>query len=249
MATFPTAKCRGHVAPPPLAIIEGCKYDFSVVAAMASMKLAFHVPTYRQQDWFAQYGWFPRRSTVNDLLHYAVETIGPLYRQMWLLLLSQPILLGDDTTLRVLLRDALGEEDLAKLSNRSRFRQATEAKLPTNTGPPGLATSYAWLYTGQDAGRGCSLAVARSRRGASLEPHAALVGQRRRETGIATQRDRRSDRLPAEPVVGAGGVLERRKNSDRQRPIGADHPATRNQSKKLAIHWTSPSSPRPFAVI
>ena len=87
---------------------------------------------------------------MNDLLNYAVETIGPLYRQMWFLLLSQPILLGDDTTLRVLLRDALGEEDLAKLSNRSRFRQATEAKLPTNTGPPGSATSYAWLYTGLD---------------------------------------------------------------------------------------------------
>ena len=136
--------------PPPLAIVEGCKYDFSVVAAMGTLKFAFHVPTYRQQDWFAQCGWFPRRSTVNDLLNYAVETIGPLYRQMWLLLLSQPILLGDDTTLRVLLRDALGEEDLAKLSNRSRFRQATEAKLPTNTGPPGSATSYAWLYTGLD---------------------------------------------------------------------------------------------------
>ena len=114
--------------PPPLAIVEGCKYDFSVVAAMGTLKFAFHVPTYRQQDWFAQYGWFPRRSTVNDLLNYAVETIGPLYRQMWLLLLSQPILLGDDTTLRVLLRDALSEDDLAKLSNRSRFRQATETR-------------------------------------------------------------------------------------------------------------------------
>jgi transposase len=82
--------------PPPLSIIEGCKYDFSVVAAMAGLKFAFHVPTYRQQDWFAQWGWFPNRSTVNDLLNYAVDTIGPLYQQMWQLLLAQPILLGDD---------------------------------------------------------------------------------------------------------------------------------------------------------
>ena len=57
--------------PPPLSIVEGCKYDFSVVAAMAGMKFAFHVPTYRQQDWFAQCGWFPSRSTVNDLMNYA----------------------------------------------------------------------------------------------------------------------------------------------------------------------------------
>ena len=136
--------------PPPLAIVEGCKYDFSVVAAIAGLKFAFHVPTYRQQDWFAQCGWFPSRSTVNDLLNYAVDTIGPLFRQMWQLLLSQPLLLGDDTTLTLLLRGALAEEDLAKLSSRSRFRQALEGGLPAGTGPPGSATSYAWLFTSLD---------------------------------------------------------------------------------------------------
>jgi transposase len=133
--------------PPPLSIIEGCKYDFSVVAAMAGLKFAFHVPTYRQQDWFAQCGWFPSRSTVNDLMNYAVATIGPLYQQMWQLLLAQPILLGDDTTLCVLLRDGLGEDDLEKLSTRNRFRRALDAGLPSKTGLPGSATSYAWLYT------------------------------------------------------------------------------------------------------
>ena len=136
--------------PPPLSIVEGCKYDFSVVAAMAGLKFAFHVPTYRQQDWFAQCGWFPSRSTVNDLLNYAVDTIGPLYQQMWQLLLAQPILLGDDTTLCVLLRDGLDAEDLAKLSTRNRFRQALEQGLPPHGGLPGSATSYAWLYTGLD---------------------------------------------------------------------------------------------------
>ena len=136
--------------PPPLSIVEGCKYDFSVVAAMAGLKFAFHMPTYRQQDWFAQCGWFPSRSTVNDLLNYAVDTISPLYQQMWQLLLAQPILLGDDTTLCVLLRDGLDEEDLAKLSARSRFRQTMEAGLASHNGFPGSATSYAWLYTGLD---------------------------------------------------------------------------------------------------
>ena len=94
-------------APPPLSIIEGCKCDFSVIAAISAMKFAFHMPTYRQQDWFGQCGWFPSRSTVNDLVNYSVATVGPLHRQMWHLLLRQPILLGDDTRLRVLLRGAL----------------------------------------------------------------------------------------------------------------------------------------------
>jgi len=134
----------------PLSIVEGSRYDFSVVAAVAGMKFGFHMPTYREQDWFAQCGWFPSRSTVNDLINYAVETIGPLHQQMWRLLLSQPILLGDDTTVTVLLRGALGEEDLAMLGKRSRLRQALESGAPSSTGPPGSATSYAWFYTGLD---------------------------------------------------------------------------------------------------
>lgn len=139
-----------RTAPVPLAIVEGCRYDFSVVAAIVTMKCAFHVPTYRQQDWFAQCGWFPRRSTVNDLMNYAVDTVSPLHKQMWRLLLQQRILLGDDTTLRVLLRDSLGEEEWAALGKRRGFRQA-EAGPNRGTGPPGSATSYAWLYTGLDS--------------------------------------------------------------------------------------------------
>jgi transposase len=135
--------------PPPLSIVESCKYDFSVIATILAMKFGFHLPTYRQQDWFAQCGWFPSRSTMNDLINYGADTISALHQQMWLLLLEQPILLGDDTTLRVLLRDGLSEEEFAALGTRSRFCQ-TSAGLPPDTGPPGSATSYAWLYTGLD---------------------------------------------------------------------------------------------------
>jgi transposase len=134
--------------PPPLSIVEGCKYDFSVVAAVLAMKFGFHMPTYREQDYFAQCGWFPSRSTANDLINYGVETIGPLYDQMWSMLLTQRILLGDDTPLRVLLRGGLDDPQLAQLDGRRGSRA---------TGPPGAAataagsaTSYAWLYTGLD---------------------------------------------------------------------------------------------------
>jgi transposase len=137
-------------APPPLSIIKGCKYDFSIITAIIALKFAFHNPTYRQQDWFAQCGWFPSRSTANDLINYSVATIDPLHEQMWSLLLEQPILLGDDTTLCVLLRNSLGEEELAQLGQRSAFRQALDTRQPPHTGPPGSATSYAWLYTGLD---------------------------------------------------------------------------------------------------
>jgi transposase len=136
--------------PPPLSIVESCKYDFSVIAAVLAMKFAFHMPTYRQQDWFAQCGWFPSRSTTNDLINYGVETIVPLVRQMWLLLLEQRILLGDDTQLRVLLRDALNEKEREQLGKRNRFRQTLDGGVTSQTGPPGSAASFAWLYTSLD---------------------------------------------------------------------------------------------------
>jgi transposase len=131
--------------PPPLAIVESCKYDFSVIATILAMKFAFHMPTYREQNWFAQCGWFPSRSTTNDLINYGVEAIGPLHNQMWSLLLSQSILLGDDTRLLVLVRGGLDEQQLARMDSRRRSRTASASG---NTGPPGSATSYAWLYTG-----------------------------------------------------------------------------------------------------
>ena len=70
----------GVIAPPaPLGILPGVKYDFSVIAAALSMKLNFHQPTYRQQDMFAQAGYFPSRSTLNDWFNYSVIVIEPLF--------------------------------------------------------------------------------------------------------------------------------------------------------------------------
>lgn len=135
-------------APAPLSIVEGCRYDFSVIAAAIAMKYAFHQPTYREQDYFAQSGWFPRRSTLNDLIGYGVDTCIPLYEEMWRLLLAEPILLGDDTRLTVLLRGALSEKELKDLSGRSAFRQVLPGGQPSEVVLPGSATSYAWLYTG-----------------------------------------------------------------------------------------------------
>jgi transposase len=136
--------------PPPLSIVEGCKYDFSVIAAIAAMKFGFHMPTYRQQDWYGQCGWFPSRSTVNELINYAVATIVPLHEQMWQLLLAQSIVLGDDTRVLLLLRNAINEQDLGSLDQRNGFRRLPDHPSSPNSGRTGSAASYAWLYTGLD---------------------------------------------------------------------------------------------------
>jgi transposase len=129
--------------PPPLGILPGVKYDFSVIAAALSMKLNFHQPTYRQQDIFAQAGFFLSRSTLNDLFNYSVIVIEPLFNEAWRLLLQQNILLGDDTRVRLLTRGALEDEEIEKLKNR----RGADSR---GRSPPGSVSSYVWLYTGLD---------------------------------------------------------------------------------------------------
>jgi len=141
---------RGVIAqPPPLSLVEGCKYDFSVVTAMLAQKFAFHCPTYRQQDWFAQFGWSPSRSTINDLINVSVDVLTPLFDQMWYVLLQQPIVLTDDTRVLLLTRGALSREQLESLKGRRRSGTPPGAE-PPELDDRGSVTSYAWLYTGLD---------------------------------------------------------------------------------------------------
>jgi len=141
---------RGVIAcPAPLSIVEGCKYDFSVIAAILAQKYAFHQPTYRQQDWFAQCGWFPSRSTLNELINVSVDVLAALFWQMWHLLLQCTILLTDDTRVLLLTRKALSAEQQESL--RARRTSGT----PPGGEPPelddrGSVISYAWLYRGLD---------------------------------------------------------------------------------------------------
>ena len=154
------------VAAPTLpSIIEGCKYDFSVIAAIVTMKFGFHMPTYREQDFFGQSGWHPSRSTCNDLINYAVDVIDPLFAQMSKRLMDQSILFGDATELTVLLREKLSQDDQRILDDRKKNRhKELEAKLNANRSKSssngsdkskstshGSAKSYAWLYSGLDA--------------------------------------------------------------------------------------------------
>lgn len=135
-------------APPLPAIVEGCKYDFSVIAAIVAMKFAFHMTTYREQDFFGQSGWWPSRSTCNDLINYGVACVDPLFAQMWARVLSQKIILGDATELTVLLNTELDEAEQKALENRRQHREAANGSKSQ-----GSAKSFAWLYSGLDAPR------------------------------------------------------------------------------------------------
>jgi transposase len=137
-------------APAPPAIVEGCRYDFSVMAAMLALKYAFHQPTYRQQDWFSQCGWFPRRSTINHLLNLSVETLQPLYAQALALLQRQRILPIDETRVLLLTRNSLTREQEEQLRRRRKRPSAADGDAAGEVNGPGSVTSYVWLLTGLD---------------------------------------------------------------------------------------------------
>ncbi len=63
--TCPTAPECGIVSPErPTGIVEGNKYDTSIAAEIITGKYSYHLPIYRQQDYFAGSGWAPGRSTL-----------------------------------------------------------------------------------------------------------------------------------------------------------------------------------------
>jgi transposase len=87
----------------PLGLVEGNRYDTSVAAEVLAAKYFYHLPVYRQQDWFAGCGWTPGRSTLLNLLESTAFVLEPLADHYRRLVLGSPILGTDDTTLTLLL--------------------------------------------------------------------------------------------------------------------------------------------------
>lgn len=136
--------------PLPLNFVAGSKYDFSVVAMLLSQKFGWHIPTYRGQDIFAGCGWAPSRSSINDLFNQADVILAPLFKQMKSLILKDSIVLGDDTTVRLLTRDSLDQDQEQELELRRQRKKSGSDK--GNQDKPGIALSYAWIYNGLDDG-------------------------------------------------------------------------------------------------
>jgi len=74
VTTYPKFVCPdqpqcGVAQPPrPVALVEGNRYDTSIAAEIITAKYAYHLPTYRQQDYFAGSGWMPQRTTLLGIL-------------------------------------------------------------------------------------------------------------------------------------------------------------------------------------
>jgi transposase len=94
----------GIVSPPrPEGLVEGNRYDTSVAAEIITGKYGYHMPIYRQQDWFAGSGWMPGRSTLLNILSVSAELIQPLIASFREEVLQSGLLGTDETRVTLLL--------------------------------------------------------------------------------------------------------------------------------------------------
>jgi transposase len=135
----------GIVAPErPTGIVEGNKYDSSIAAEIITGKWGYHLPIYRQQDYFAGSGWAPGRSTLLNIAANCHFVIEPLLAFFKTTLQSDSIVGCDDTSVTLLYPKTLPQFDLDDLKQR-RIHEVFTAAL--NENKPSIRAKM-WAYRG-----------------------------------------------------------------------------------------------------
>ncbi len=112
----------------PLGLVEGNRYDTSVAAEVLAAKFFYHLPVYRQQDWFAGCGWTPGRSTLLNLMEASAFVLEPLADHYRRLVLGSPILGTDDTTVTLLLPSVIPEAKAGDPRSQRIYEVFTKAR-------------------------------------------------------------------------------------------------------------------------
>lgn len=84
-------------------LVEGNRYDTSIAAEIITGKYGYHLPIYREQDWFASSGWTPSRSTLLNIMMQAASLIAPLARYFADCVREDTVIGTDDTGVTLLL--------------------------------------------------------------------------------------------------------------------------------------------------
>ena len=90
-------------APRPEGLVEGNRYDTSVAAEIVTAKYGYHLPIYRQQDYFAGSGWTPSRSTLLNILVASAACIRPFALYLREQVIASGVLGTDETRITLLL--------------------------------------------------------------------------------------------------------------------------------------------------
>ncbi len=132
----------------PTTLVEGDRYDTSVAAEIITGKYGYHLPIYREQDYFAGCGWIPSRSTLLNLLTAAAFVIRPLIEYFTRELLASGRTATDDTHVTLLLpRD--GHHNLPPpIAGDSRSERRHDVLSEAIAAGKPSVTARMWAYRG-----------------------------------------------------------------------------------------------------
>ena len=128
----------------PTGLVEGDRYDTSVAAEVITGKYGYHLPIYRQQDYFAGSGWLPSRSTLLNLLVASAFVIRPLIEHFKQALLDDSVIGTDDTPVTLLLPKNIPKPDEDAPKSQRIYEVFTRA---VANGKPSVSARM-WAYRG-----------------------------------------------------------------------------------------------------
>jgi len=96
-------------APMPTQPLEGCMVSAALLAHLLVQKYVWHLPLYRQEEFFQQAGLFIRRSTLCDWVQKAAFALGPIARSIEASIRAGPVLQLDDTPVKCQIDKATSE--------------------------------------------------------------------------------------------------------------------------------------------
>ena len=147
---IPKYACPGSpacgVAQPerPESLVEGNRYDTSVAAEIITAKFGYHLPIYRQQDYFASSGWTPSRGTLLNIASAAGDLLPPFIDYLRDELLAGGLAGTDDTPVTLLLPPEVPrpiEGDAKSQRIHDVFQAARDEKKPS-------VAARMWAYRG-----------------------------------------------------------------------------------------------------
>jgi transposase len=106
---YPKYVCEGEpacgVAQPPRepGLVEGNRYGTGVAAEIVTGKCGYHLPIYREQDYFAGCGWTAERSTLLNIFRASAELVRPLALHLRGEVLASGAIGTDETRVTLLL--------------------------------------------------------------------------------------------------------------------------------------------------
>ena len=152
VAKFPKYICQGQptcgVQQPdrPVGLVAGNRFDTGLGVEVVIQKYAFHLPYYRQQDFFGSLGWVPTRSTLQNIVTAVESQFFPLVQYFRKCVFEGKAIGCDDTTVTLIVPPVIPSID----PNHPRSARIAEVFTLAHEKDHPSVTARMWAYRGVD---------------------------------------------------------------------------------------------------